>query len=138
MRENRASGARLRSEWPRRDGFGTNGWPHKTLEADALIGADGIRSRLRQLMNPSEGDVHWGGAIMWRGVTRATHSNRRIVCGDWLSQSALCVLPHIAAGPSNRARRIELDRRDYGREQRRVEQGRLESVGRRGRRACSL
>ena len=43
----------------------------KTLEADALIGADGIRSRLRQRMNPSEGDVHWGGAIMWRGVTRA-------------------------------------------------------------------
>lgn len=43
----------------------------KTCEADALIGGDRIRSRLRQLMNPSEGDVHWGGAIMWRGMTRA-------------------------------------------------------------------
>ena len=43
----------------------------KTLEADALIGADGIHSRLRQLTESSEGDVHWGGAIMWRGVTRA-------------------------------------------------------------------
>ena len=43
----------------------------KTCEADALTGADRIRSRLRQLMNPSEGDVHWGGAIMWRGMTRA-------------------------------------------------------------------
>ena len=110
----------------------------KKLKADALIGADGIRSRLRQRMNPSEGDVHWGGAIMWRGVTPSAHSNWRIVCGDWLSQSTLCVLPHITTGPSNRARRIELDRRDYGREQRRVEQSRLESVGRRGRRACSL
>ena len=33
----------------------------KTFEADALIGADGIRSRLRQRMNPSEGD-----ALGWR------------------------------------------------------------------------
>ena len=30
----------------------------KKLKADALIGADGICSRLRQRMNPSEGDVH--------------------------------------------------------------------------------
>jgi 2-polyprenyl-6-methoxyphenol hydroxylase-like FAD-dependent oxidoreductase len=40
---------------------------HGTL----LIGADGIHSAIRAQMHPDQPPIHWGGAIMWRGTTRA-------------------------------------------------------------------
>jgi 2-polyprenyl-6-methoxyphenol hydroxylase-like FAD-dependent oxidoreductase len=36
-----------------------------------LIAADGLHSAVRQQMHPAQPPIHWGGAIMWRGVTRA-------------------------------------------------------------------
>lgn len=36
-----------------------------------LIGADGIHSAIRAQMHPEQPPIHWGGAVMWRGVTRA-------------------------------------------------------------------
>ncbi|MEZ5676610.1 MAG: flavin-dependent oxidoreductase [Thalassovita sp.] len=36
-----------------------------------LIGADGIHSKIRAQMHPDQPPIHWGGAIMWRGTTRA-------------------------------------------------------------------
>jgi 2-polyprenyl-6-methoxyphenol hydroxylase-like FAD-dependent oxidoreductase len=36
-----------------------------------LIGADGIHSAVRAEMHPTQPPVHWGGAVMWRGVTMA-------------------------------------------------------------------
>ncbi len=36
-----------------------------------LIGADGIHSAIRAQMHPAQPPIHWGGAIMWRGTTRA-------------------------------------------------------------------
>ncbi len=36
-----------------------------------LIGADGIHSAVRAQMHPHQPPIHWGGAVMWRGVTRA-------------------------------------------------------------------
>ena len=36
-----------------------------------LIGADGIHSAIRAQMYPDQPPIHWGGAIMWRGTTRA-------------------------------------------------------------------
>ncbi|WP_127104126.1 flavin-dependent oxidoreductase [Pararhodobacter zhoushanensis] len=36
-----------------------------------LIGADGIHSAIRAQMHPNQPPIHWGGAVMWRGVTRA-------------------------------------------------------------------
>jgi 2-polyprenyl-6-methoxyphenol hydroxylase-like FAD-dependent oxidoreductase len=36
-----------------------------------LIGADGIHSSIRAQMHPDQPPIHWGGAIMWRGTTRA-------------------------------------------------------------------
>lgn len=36
-----------------------------------LIGADGIHSNIRAQMHPDQPPIHWGGAIMWRGTTRA-------------------------------------------------------------------
>jgi 2-polyprenyl-6-methoxyphenol hydroxylase-like FAD-dependent oxidoreductase len=38
---------------------------------DLLIGADGIHSTIRQQMHPQQPPIHWGGALMWRGKTRA-------------------------------------------------------------------
>lgn len=36
-----------------------------------LVGADGIHSAVRAQMHPSQPPIHWGGAVMWRGTTRA-------------------------------------------------------------------
>lgn len=36
-----------------------------------LIGADGIHSAIRAEMHPGQPPIHWGGALMWRGTTRA-------------------------------------------------------------------
>ena len=39
-----------------------------------LIGADGIHSNIRAQMHPDQPPIHWGGAVMWRGTTRAKPS----------------------------------------------------------------
>jgi 2-polyprenyl-6-methoxyphenol hydroxylase-like FAD-dependent oxidoreductase len=36
-----------------------------------LVGADGIHSAVRAQMHPAQPPIHWGGAVMWRGTTRA-------------------------------------------------------------------
>ncbi len=36
-----------------------------------LLGADGIHSEVRAQMHPGQPPIHWGGAVMWRGTTRA-------------------------------------------------------------------
>ena len=36
-----------------------------------LIGAEGIHSAIRAQMHPDQPPIHWGGALMWRGTTRA-------------------------------------------------------------------
>lgn len=36
-----------------------------------LIGADGIHSAIRAQMHPDQPPIHWGGALMWRGTSRA-------------------------------------------------------------------
>jgi 2-polyprenyl-6-methoxyphenol hydroxylase-like FAD-dependent oxidoreductase len=40
------------------------------IEGSLLIGADGLHSAVRAQMHPGQPPIHWGGAIMWRGVTR--------------------------------------------------------------------
>ena len=42
-----------------------------TQRAPLLIGADGIHSAVRAHMHPDQPPIHWGGAILWRGTTRA-------------------------------------------------------------------
>ena len=42
----------------------------REVAGSVLIGADGINAASRAQMHPNQGDVHWGGAIMWRGVSR--------------------------------------------------------------------
>ena len=41
------------------------------MAGSLLIGADGIHSNIRAQMHPDQPPIHWGGAIMWRGTTRA-------------------------------------------------------------------
>jgi 2-polyprenyl-6-methoxyphenol hydroxylase-like FAD-dependent oxidoreductase len=41
------------------------------IPASLLIGADGIHSAVRAQMHPGQPPIHWGGSIMWRGVTWA-------------------------------------------------------------------
>jgi 2-polyprenyl-6-methoxyphenol hydroxylase-like FAD-dependent oxidoreductase len=40
------------------------------VEGSLLIAADGLHSAVRQQMYPDQPPVQWGGAIMWRGVTK--------------------------------------------------------------------
>lgn len=42
-----------------------------TETGSLLIGADGIHSAVRATMHPDQPPIHWGGAVMWRGTTRA-------------------------------------------------------------------
>lgn len=54
---------------------------------DLLIAADGIHSALRAQMYPSEGAPIWGGAVLWRGTTRArpflTGASMALAGNDW-------------------------------------------------------
>ncbi len=40
------------------------------VSGSLLIAADGLHSAVRQQMHPTQPPIQWGGAIMWRGVTR--------------------------------------------------------------------
>lgn len=63
-----------------------------TVEADVLVGADGIHSTLRRLRYPDEGLPRYGGRILWRATSRAKpfmtgasmimagHQDRKFVC----------------------------------------------------------
>ena len=40
------------------------------IEGSLLVGVDGLHSAVRAQMHPNQPPIQWGGAIMWRGVTR--------------------------------------------------------------------
>jgi 5-methylphenazine-1-carboxylate 1-monooxygenase len=42
------------------------------LRGDALVGADGLYSRVRAQLHPGEPPPRWGGVMMWRGVMEGT------------------------------------------------------------------
>ncbi len=46
------------------------GGPAGRVEADLLVGCDGIHSLIRRTVYPAEGPPKWNGVTMWRGVTR--------------------------------------------------------------------
>lgn len=45
------------------------GNPVAHVEADVLVGCDGIHSVVRQALYPQEGPPKWNGVTLWRGVT---------------------------------------------------------------------
>ncbi|MFB6891660.1 flavin-dependent oxidoreductase [Kitasatospora sp. NPDC056327] len=53
--------------------------------ADALIGADGIHSRVRACLYPQEGPPPWNGLVVWRGTTVAPpflDGRTMVIAGD--------------------------------------------------------
>jgi 2-polyprenyl-6-methoxyphenol hydroxylase-like FAD-dependent oxidoreductase len=40
------------------------------VSGSLLVAADGLHSAIRQQMHPDQPPIQWGGAVMWRGVTR--------------------------------------------------------------------
>ena len=62
------------------------------VEGDVLIGADGIHSGVRKQMYPNQGEVHWNGAIMWRGVSRVAPPRKRssFVFVGGITQRSIC------------------------------------------------
>jgi 5-methylphenazine-1-carboxylate 1-monooxygenase len=48
-----------------------SGFAAGRVEADLLVGCDGIHSVVRRTLYPNEGPPRWGGVTMWRGVTPA-------------------------------------------------------------------
>ena len=45
------------------------GAPVGRIEADLLVGCDGVHSAVRRALYPDEGPPRWNGTTMWRGVT---------------------------------------------------------------------
>jgi 2-polyprenyl-6-methoxyphenol hydroxylase-like FAD-dependent oxidoreductase len=45
------------------------GLPVAHVEADVLVGCDGMHSVVRQALYPQEGPPQWNGVTLWRGVT---------------------------------------------------------------------
>ncbi|WP_395712052.1 flavin-dependent oxidoreductase [Reyranella sp.] len=80
-------GAKVLARFVDRDGAAA-----ETVEADVLIGADGIHSAVRAQFHPGEGPPKWQGILMWRGVTvgkpflggntmvQAGHHTQKFVC----------------------------------------------------------
>ena len=68
-----------------------SGKPVQRIDADVLIGCDGVHSVVRHALYPDEGPPKWNGITMWRGVTSgkpflsgrtmimAGHFERRVV-----------------------------------------------------------
>jgi len=48
----------------------SRGGVRSEVEGSLLIAADGLHSAVRRQMYPEQPPIQWGGAIMWRGVTR--------------------------------------------------------------------
>ena len=86
----------------------------RDVPAALLIGADGIHSAVRAQMHPGQPPIHWGGSIMWRGVTWATPDpHRRVVRRARHAQASHRVLSDLAPGSDDRARPDQLDCRGH-------------------------
>jgi 2-polyprenyl-6-methoxyphenol hydroxylase-like FAD-dependent oxidoreductase len=80
--------------------FDRHGSHRTTAEGDVLIGADGIHSRVREMLYPNEGPARWNGIMLWRGATDwpAFLTGRSMIVAGGLA--AKFVIYPIASGSS--------------------------------------
>jgi 5-methylphenazine-1-carboxylate 1-monooxygenase len=64
------------------------------VEADVLVGCDGIHSNVRRAFFPDEGAPRWNGVVMWRGVTLGhPFLSRRTMINAGTSRQRLVAYP---------------------------------------------
>jgi 5-methylphenazine-1-carboxylate 1-monooxygenase len=78
--------------------FDRTGAHRASARGDVLIGADGINSRVREILFPNEGAARWNGIMLWRGALDwpAFLTGRSMVVAGGMA--AKCVVYPIAEG----------------------------------------
>jgi 5-methylphenazine-1-carboxylate 1-monooxygenase len=80
--------------------------PGGRVEADLLVGCDGIHSLVRRALYPAEGPPRWNGITMWRGVTvGAPYLSGRAMINAGSSGQRVVVYP-IAKAEEERGRAL--------------------------------
>jgi 2-polyprenyl-6-methoxyphenol hydroxylase-like FAD-dependent oxidoreductase len=84
--------------------FDRSGAHVHTARGDILIGADGIHSKVREMLFPNEGGPCWNGLMLWRGATDwpAFLTGRSMIIAGGLNAKA--VIYPIAPGSSPASR----------------------------------
>ncbi|GAA1802484.1 flavin-dependent oxidoreductase [Luedemannella flava] len=89
------------------------------VEADVIVGADGIHSALRRQRHPDEGPPKWNGLTLWRGTARVPSyldGRTMIMAGD--GQQKFVAYPLSPPDPDGTARvNFIAERRDDGAQQ---------------------
>jgi 5-methylphenazine-1-carboxylate 1-monooxygenase len=78
--------------------FDRHGSHRASARGDVLIGADGINSRVREILYPDEGPARWNGIMLWRGALDwpAFLTGRSMIVAGGMA--AKCVVYPIAEG----------------------------------------
>ena len=85
--------------------FASDAGETTAVDADLLIAADGIHSRVRRQQNPDEGKPIWNGLVLWRGVAMAPpylDGRTMIMAGDGLQK--FVAYPLTSSGGDGQAR----------------------------------
>ena len=111
-----------------------SGRPVGSDRGDALIGADGIHSKVRGVLYPDEGPPRFTGITMWRGITEREpflDGRTMVIAGNWHIRVVAYPISRDASG----ARPVpdQLGGRDPGREQDGLALGGLGPGGQEGR-----